>query len=149
MALPPGCSTTGGPRRREGGGRRPGEGGVQQPGARAGPVPGHAAQSHGHPMSSPRAPAPLPPSSSSPVSLRTTLERVLRHPRAFVGMEPQAGGGARGQPMVGARRSGPGEWSCLRTASPRSASLQSKVFGFPRAPRAIRGAALLWLRRAT
>lgn len=42
------------PSGRQGGGCCRGQGGVQQSGARAGPAPGHAAQPHRYPVSSPR-----------------------------------------------------------------------------------------------
>ena len=72
---------------------------MQQPGARAGPAPGHAAEPHGHPVSSPaRRPSVLAPGLFRPSAFRRAASPFSqlgrgsrRHPRAFVCMEPLAG----------------------------------------------------------
>lgn len=136
------------PRGRQDGGRRRGQGGVQQPGARAGPAPRHAAQPHGHPVSS-LAAGPLPGALSgrAAFSPRNFGEGSCRHPRAFVRIKLQA------RVLLGwlawqARISGKASESAPAAPS-SSASLRSKSFRVPRrAPRSL-GAALLWLRGAT
>lgn len=130
------------PRDRQGGGRRGGQGGVQQPGARAGPAPGHAAQPHGHPVSSPRGAAllkrPVPSllpcrrSLSCRFSLRATCKRVPPAPLCLCVNEAAGRAGAGQGPGVSA-------WArfCGRRADVSPNCLRAplvckvKVFGFP------------------
>lgn len=116
---------------------------MQQLGARAGPAPGHAAQPHGHPVSSPPG-AALPwrpvPSLSALASPAASLSARLgkgsrRHPAPLC--ETLQAGVVLGKPR-GAR---PGRFSaardeCVQEPPPGPASLQSKSFRVPRrAPR--------------
>lgn len=113
------------------GGRR-GQGGVQQPGARAGPAPGHAAQPHGHPVSSP---APRPALPCFLLSARSLGAGTCPHRAPLCGRS--CSGGAPGQRARPGHRSGGEAGASAPASEPASGPAKfakSKFSGSPARP---------------